>query len=116
MRMIGIFRVGSDAVMRVGQNGDFLTARLAYSIAQGKRTVWVSVMRFGTEKSLSFGLDVIKKGVVIFAILRDVEPKSWTAQDGSQRLELSGVLDYFETLSAIPQKPKDQANDDDIPF
>ena len=121
--MTKTMRLGRDAEIKNGNNGEFVTLSLAYNVGFGdsKRTVWVGAAWFG-KQALGAAQHLAKGGQVTVS-LRDVEPQIY-----NDKVSLKGVvveLDFVgskqESASAPPPKPKPAAKsaddlDDDIPF
>lgn len=121
--MTKTMRLGRDAEIKNGNNGEFVTLSLAYNVGFGdsKRTVWVGATWFG--KQALGAAPYLEKGGQVTISLRDVEPQIY-----NDKVSLKGVvveLDFVgskqESASAPPPKPKPAAKsaddlDDDIPF
>ena len=121
--MTKTMRLGRDAEIKNGSNGEFVALSLAYNVGFGdsNRTVWVSAIWFGNQ---ALGAaPYLAKGSQVTVSLRDVEPQAY-----NDKVSLKGVvveLDFVgskqESASAPPPKPKPAAKsaddlDDDIPF
>ena len=116
-------RLGRDAEIKNGSNGEFISLSLAYNVGFGdsKHTVWVSAIWFG--KQALGAAQYLTKGGQVTVSLRDVEPQTY-----NEKASLKGVvveLDFVgakqESAPASPPKPKPASRpaddlDDDIPF
>ena len=121
--MTKTMRLGRDAEIKNGSNGEFISLSLAYNVGFGdsKRTVWVSAIWFG--KQALGAAQYLTKGGQVTVSLRDVEPQTY-----NEKASLKGVvveLDFVgakqESAPASPPKPKPASRppndlDDDIPF
>lgn len=123
--MTKTMRLGRDAEIKNGSNGEFVGLSLAYNVGFGdnKRTVWVSAIWFG--KQALGAAQYLAKGSQVTVSLRDVEPQIY-----GEKASLKGVvveLDFVgskQESAPAPQpkpRPKPATNpygdlDDDIPF
>lgn len=141
MRMIGLVRVGADAVLRFTGNGDpVLNFPAAYDHGRkgedGKKpSQWIEVSCWGKRaESLEQHL---KKGMLIEVVLVDVHVETYDKRDGGTGSKLVGRLDDLaftgkgEERGEAPQQQQQQRqahrsaqqpatadafDDSDIPF
>jgi single-strand DNA-binding protein len=121
--MTKTMRLGRDAEVKSGNNGEFVSLSLAYNVGFGdnKRTVWVSAIWFG--KQAISACQYLTKGSQVTVSLKDIEPHVY-----NEKASLKGVvveLDFVgakqESTPAPAPKPKAKPEpaddlDDDIPF
>ena len=119
--MTKTMRLGRDAEVKSGNNGEFVSLSLAYNVGFGdnKRTVWVSAIWFG--KQAIGACQYLTKGGQVTVSLKDVEPQVY-----KENVSLKGVvleLDFVgakqESIPTPNPKPKPAPVDDldsDIPF
>ena len=94
-----IGRVGKDAEVKNGKNGDFMTMDIAVdNYAKGEqKTTWVRVK---SSRSNHINLSKhLKKGRVLLVQGTMPEPTVWKDKDGNDRVQLSIIADSIEFVS-----------------
>ena len=118
--MTKTMRLGRDAEVKQGNNGEFVPLSLAYSVGYGdnKRTVWVSAMWYG--KRAASAAQYLTKGKQVTVSMTDVEPNIY-----NDKVSLKGIVQELEFVGsandaqAPKPAPKPAAQDDgldDVPF
>ena len=120
--MTKTMRLGRDAEVKQGNNGEFVPLSLAYNVGYGdnKRTVWVSAMWYG--KRAASAAQYLTKGKQVTVSMTDVEPNIY-----NDKVSLKGIVQELEFVGANQEQapapkpkakpaPADDLDDDMIPF
>jgi single-strand DNA-binding protein len=123
--LFGLARIGRDAELRHGSNGDAvmnLSLAFNYRSKGEKLTQWVDASMWGKlAESLA---PYIKKGGLVSISISDVHMETFKGKNGeSQKLvgrvsdiELAGSKDISETIPARKPKEKIIIDESDLPF
>lgn len=123
-----IGRVGKDAEVKNGKNGDFMFMDIAVDdYAKGQqKTTWIRVK---SSRSNHINLAKhLKKGRVLLVQGTLAEPSIWKDKNGTDRVQLSIIADSVEFVSTgtkkepvksdnVPAPPAETpAESDELPF
>jgi len=94
-RLSGLFRLGQDAEVKTGKDGDFIAMSLAYGYRAGDKdeTQWVSVTM---DSKRSGAVPHLKKGTAIEGLVVNLHAETYTNRDGVVVPTLRGRLIDFE--------------------
>jgi len=116
-QIVGIFRIGEDAVVRYTQNGEPVAGlSLAFNYGRkgddGKRpSQWISASLWG--KRAEAMAQYLKKGGMVYCVINDPHIETYQKKDGGEGFKLVGSIAEIEFAGGKPEGQRDQSSDRD---